>query len=236
MATVPGAAPGRFSYFGEQETAGKCLEWVRDHLALDEIGVYLAAQERTQGPDGEFRSLLDYLTSTVFDVAAGSGGVLFAPWLHGSRTPFEDTSVRGMFFNLGVGTGKRHLIRAVVEGLAYNLRLLLEAQARKVPPSSVLRFAGGGALSNVTGQILADVTGLPVEAVAHPQYAGAAGAALVAAWGLGRLPSLDAAADCVEVRARFEPTADDRAVHDLNYGVFRDLYAATAPLFRRLNG
>ncbi len=235
MATVPGAQPGRANYFGEQETSGKCLEWVRDHLALDEVGVYLQTTQRPHGPDAASASLIDYLTRTIADVPAGSGGVLFAPWLHGSRSPFEDPHVRGMFLNIGLDTGKRQLIRAVVEGIAYNKRLLLEAQARKVRPSHVLRFAGGGAVSDATSQVLADVTGHPVEAVADPQYAGAAGAALVAAWGAGRFPSLDAAAATVPVRARFDPDPATRAVHDRNYAVFADLYPATRGLFRRLN-
>jgi xylulokinase len=235
MATVPGPAPGRYAYFGEQETSGKCLEWVRDHLALDEIGVYLEARERPSGPEEEYASLIDYLTQAITQVPAGSGGLLFAPWLHGSRSPFEDPWVRGLFLNLSLETGKRQMIRAVVEGLAYNKRLLLEAQARKVRPSSVLRFVGGGALSDETCRILADVTGRAVEAVADPQNAGAAGAALVAAWGLGRFPDLGRAAATVKVRARFEPNVANRAAHDRNYGVFKDLYRATGRLFRRLN-
>jgi xylulokinase len=140
-----------------------------------------------------------------------------------------------MFFNLGLETGKRQMIRAVVEGLAYNKRLLLEAQAKKVKPSSVLRFAGGGALSDVTSQILADATGHSVEAVADPQNAGAAGAALVAAWGLGRFSDMDSAAATVVVRARFEPNPAHSAVHERNFGVFRDLYRSTGKLFKRLN-
>jgi xylulokinase len=235
MATVPGPAPGRYAYFGEQETSGKCLEWVRDHLALDEIGVYLEKRERPSGPEEEHRSLLDYLTSTIAQVPAGSGGVLFAPWLHGSRSPFEDPYVRGMFFNLGIETGKRQMIRAVVEGLAYNKRMLLEAQARKIEPSPVLRFVGGGALSDETCRILADVTGRTVEAVEDPQNAGAAGAALVAAWGSGRFPDLERAALSVRVRARFQPDPSARAVHERNYRVFRELYKATGKLFRELN-
>ena len=235
MATVPGADPGRYSYFGEQETSGKCLEWVRDHLALDEVGVYLEATERPHGPEQESASLIDYLTRVITDVPAGSGGVLFAPWLHGSRSPFEDPNVRGVFLNLGLDTGKRQLIRAVVEGIAYNKRLLLEAQSRKVTPSHVLRYAGGGAVSDATSQVLADVTGHPVEAVADAPYAGAAGAALVAAWGAGWFPSLDAAAATVQVRARYEPDQSTRAVHDRNYAAFRELYPATKDLFRMLN-
>ena len=140
-----------------------------------------------------------------------------------------------MFLNIGLDTGKRQMIRAVVEGIAYNKRLLLEGQARKVRPSHELRFAGGGAVSDATSQILADVTGHPVAAVADPQYAGAAGAALVASWGAGWFPSLEAAARTVEVRARFTPDPGARAVHDRNFAVFADLYPSTKDLFRRLN-
>ncbi len=236
MATVPGALPGRYNYFGEQETSGKCLEWVRDHLALDEIGMFLDAPPRPIGLAEEYASLVDFLTRTIADVPAGSGGVLFAPWLHGSRSPFEDPHVRAMFLNIGLDTGKRQLIRAVVEGIAYNKRLLLEAQAHKVTPSWVLRFAGGGAVSDVTAQILADVTGHPVEAVADASYTGAAGAALVAAWGAGRFASLDEAGRSVAVRARFEPDPTTRAAHDRNYQAFSHLYPATKALFAQLNG
>jgi xylulokinase len=235
MATVPGPAPGRYAYFGEQETSGKCLEWVRDHMALDEIGVYLEKRVLPSGPEEEHASLIAYLTATIAEIPAGSGGLLFAPWLHGSRSPFEDPDVRGMFFNIGLETGKRQMIRAVVEGLAYNKRLLLEAQERKVRTSRALRFAGGGALSDETCRILADATGRVVEPVADPQNAGAAGAALVAAWGLGRYPDLDAAASTVRIRGRFEPNPANRGVHERNYRVFRDLYPATKKLFARLN-
>jgi len=235
MAAVPGPAAGRYAYFGEQETSGKCLEWVRDHLALDEIGVYLEKRVLPSGPEEEYASLIDYLTSSIAQIPAGSGGLLFAPWLHGSRSPFEDPRVRGMFLNIGLETGKRQMVRAVVEGLAYNARLLIEAQERKARTSSVLRFAGGGALSDETCRIIADATGRVVEAVADPQYAGAAGAALVAACALGRFPSLDAAAATVRVRGRFEPRAAERAAHERNYRVFRDLYPATRKLFARLN-
>jgi xylulokinase len=235
MATVPGPASGRYAYFGEQETSGKCLEWVRDHLALDEIGVYLEKRVLPSGPEEEYESLIDYLTATIAEVPAGSGGLLFAPWLHGSRSPFEDPNARGMFFNIGLETGKRQMIRAVVEGLAYNKRMLLEAQERKVKTSEVLRFAGGGALSDETCRILADATGRSVEPVADPQNAGAAGAALVAACGLGRFADLDAAAATVRVRGRFEPRLAAREAHERNYRVFREIYPATKKLFARLN-
>jgi xylulokinase len=235
MAAVPGPVPGRYAYFGEQETSGKCLEWVRDHLALDEIGVYLEKRVLPAGPEEEYKSLIDYLTASIAEIPAGSGGLIFTPWLHGSRSPFEDPRVRGMFFNIGLETGKRQMIRAVVEGLAYNARMLLEAQEHRARTSKVIRFAGGGALSDETCRIFADVTDHIVEPVIEPQNAGAAGAALAAAWGMGRFADLDAAASTVPVRDRFEPRAASRSAHDRNYRVFRELYPATKRLFARLN-
>ncbi len=243
MATVPGPQPGRYSYFGEQETSGKCFEWAADHLFRDAAPEARGAQAEAGGagdapptsPEDAPPELIDRLMAAVAQVPAGSGGVLFAPWLHGSRSPFEDPHVRGMFFNVGLTTGHGDLVRSVIEGITYNKRLLLEAQARKVVPSAVIRFAGGGAVSDVTGQIMADVLDRPVEAVADPQLVGAAGAALVAAWGLGLVDSLEQAATTVRVRRRFEPDPATRAVHDANFAVFRDLYPATKTLFARLN-
>ena len=243
MATVPGPQRGRYSYFGEQETSGKCFEWAADHLFQDaapEPDMRAAhphqdAAAAPTSPEDAPPEVIDRLMAAVTTVPAGCGGVLFAPWLHGSRSPFEDPNVRGMFFNVGLTTGHGQLVRSVIEGIAYNKRLLLEAQARKVTPSAVIRFAGGGAVSDTTGQILADVLDRPVEAVTDPQLVGAAGAALVAAWGLGLVSSLDEAAATVRVRRRFEPDPATRDVHDANFAVFRDLYPATKSLYARLN-
>ena len=73
MAAVVGVQRGRYNYFAEMETAGKCLEWVKDHLALDEIGVYLESRDITSGQEAVYTSLYDYLTETVKNHRAGSG-------------------------------------------------------------------------------------------------------------------------------------------------------------------
>ena len=107
---------------------------------------------------------------------------------------------------------------------------MLECQARKVPTSDPVRFVGGGALSAVTAQMLADVSGRTVETVASPQNAGSVGAAAVMAVGLGVVPDLDA------VGALITPNPANRAVYDRQYAVFRRLYAANRAHFRALNG
>ncbi len=236
IAAIVGAQPGRYNYFAEMETAGKCLEWVKDHLALDEIGVYLEKKDVAGSREAVYTSLYDYLTETVEKIPPGSGGVIFTPWLHGNRCPFEDPAAAGMFFNIRLDTGKTELIRAVLEGICFHLRWMLECQARKVQTSDPIRFVGGGALSPVTARILADVTGRTVQTVASPQNAGSVGAAAVMAVGLGLVPDLDAVGTLIPPERTFSPRTENRAVYDRNYAVFRKLYAANKSHFRALNG
>ena len=207
-----------FNYFAEMETAGKCMEWVRDHLALDEIGAHY-----------------ERLTESVKNSAPGCGGVLFAPWLHGNRCPFEDGNVKGMFFNIGIETGKNTLIRAVLEGMCFHLRWMLEAQGKKIPLGGKLRFVGGGALAPFTCQLLADITGKTVETVENPQNAGAVGAALLVAAGLKKIPSIRHAEKMIQPNAEYTPNKGLKAVYDRNYSAFKMLYRNNRKIFRLLN-
>lgn len=236
IASVVGAQPGTYNYFAEQETSGKCLEWVKNHLALDEIGIYLEKRHITDDPESEYQSLYDYLCHAIEDTPAGSHGVIFTPWLHGNRCPFEDPLARGVFFNLGLSTGKRSMIRAVLEGICFHKRWMLEAQDSQIKTSQAIRFVGGGALAPLTCQMLADITGRTIETIDNPQNVGAVGAALVAAVGLGRLASLGEAKRYVRVARAYTPDPTNRAAYDRNYGVFKEIYASNKKLFKKLNG
>jgi xylulokinase len=130
IAAIVGAHDGRFNYFAELETAGKCLEWVKDHLALDEIGVFLEKTDVAASKETVYTNLYEYLTQVVADVPAGCGGVIFTPWLHGNRCPFEDPNARAMFFNVSLDTGKTEMIRAVLEGVCMHMRWFLQTQEK----------------------------------------------------------------------------------------------------------
>lgn len=235
IAAITGAQNGRFNYFAEMETAGKCLEWVKDHLALDEIGIYLEKKHVAEEYESRYTSLYEYLTETVGKVAAGAGGVIFTPWLHGNRCPFEAPDSAGMFFNVKLETGKSELIRAVLEGVCYHLRWMLECETKKLVTSDPIRFVGGGALSPVTCQILADITGRRIETVPSPQNVGSVGAAAVACVGLSLIPDLDCVDDYIEVDRVYEPNNSNREVYDRNYAVFKQLYSSNSRLFKALN-
>ena len=234
IAAIVGAQSGKFNYFAEMETAGKCLEWVKDHLALDEIGIYLKKIDVAESREAVYTSLYDYMTDTVAQAEPGAGGVLFTPWLHGNRCPFEDPAAAGMFFGVRLETGKTELIRAVLEGVCYHLRWMLECQDRKVKTSDPIRFVGGGALSPFTGQLLSDITGRRVEVVRQPQNVGAVGAAAVAAVGLGLIGRLEEVRPFIPLERTFVPDMEKKAVYDRYYAVFRRLYAANKKTFAAL--
>lgn len=236
IAAVVGAEDGMYNYFGELETAGKCLEWVKDHLALDEIGIYLEKKHITDGYESKYKSLYDYMTDAVKDVPAGCNGVIFTPWLHGNRCPFEDPNARGMFFNISLETGKSEMIRAVLEGVCYHLRWFLDTEEKKVKTSQKVRFVGGGALSDLTCQILADVMGRTVETVDNPQNVGSMGAAVLVAVGMGECKSIEDAKSLIPVTKTFKPNAENKKIYDRQYEVYKNLYTANKKNFAQLNG
>ena len=236
IAAIVGAEEGKYNYFAELETAGKCLEWVKDHLALDEINIYLKKEHVADSYESEYTSLYQYMNDVIEKVPAGSGGVIFTPWLHGNRCPFEDPNARGMFFNLSLETGKSQLIRAVVEGVCFHLRWFMEAEDKKVKSADTVRFVGGGALNSVTCRILADVLQKPVETVENPQNVGAVGAAVTIAVGSGEIASFEAAKSLIPAVKTYTPDPANKAVYDRQFAVYKTLYAANKANFAALNG
>lgn len=231
IAAICSALPGRYNYAAEQETSGLCLQWVKDHLAKDSIGIYLESSLADDSPD----ALYELMNEKVSEIDPGSGGVIFTPWLHGNRSPREDAMARGMFFNIGLHTGKRAMIRSVLEGMAFHKRWMLEAIEKKVPPQESLRFVGGGAKSSVLCQIMADILGRRIEVPREPQNAGAAGAAIVCGLGLGAIASIGDAKSLVKVGSIHEPDPKTWETYTKMFRVFKQLYDQNKRLFWALN-
>ena len=134
-----------------------------------------------------------------------------------------------------IENGKREMLRAVLEGICYHLRWLLESQERKEKTSETIRFVGGGALSAVTCQILADVTGRKIETVKNTQEVGAIGTALVVAAGINGVDVLELAKKIVKADHIYVPDPKNKDVYERNYKVFKKLYKTNASNFRELN-
>ena len=215
MASVPGVRPDSYLVANNHETAGLCLRWMRDALATD----------------GGYAELCR-LAGTA---PAGSGGVIFTPWLNGERTPVEDRTLRAAFMNISLDAGRAHLVRAVLEGVAFNARWLLDAVEKFVRrPLPVLRIIGGGAQDDLWCQIHADILDRRIERVADPMYASLHGAALFAAISLGKVAFEDLRG-LVRVTDVFEPSPNPRKVYAPMYEEFKGLYGRLHGSYARLN-
>ncbi|MGI9642965.1 MAG: xylulokinase [Acidimicrobiia bacterium] len=199
------------------------------------MGVMLSAAGSYEWFRNTFAPSTPYaeLDAVAAEIPAGSGGLMFLPYLSGERTPHPDPLVRGAFLGLTVRHGLPHMTRAVMEGVAFGLRDSAEL-IRAVAPLGEIRASGGGASSQLWLQILADVIGLPVRVVGTPEAA-AHGAALLAATGFGAFGSVDEATTAsVEVGTPIEPSADVPIYADA-YDMFTDGYPAVSGLSHRLS-
>jgi xylulokinase len=223
VASVPGLRAGSYLVANNHETAGVCLQWLRDSVGSSDS----ADLDRSAG--------YDRLTTLASTAPAGSGGVLFTPWLNGERSPVDDRTLRAAFLNISMTTERAHLVRAVLEGVAFNARWLLDSVERFIRrPMPVLRILGGGAVSDLWCQIHADILERRIERVAEPMYANLRGAALFASMSLGNI-DLAGAATRVKVDRTFEPDPVAHTVYGPMYAEYRRLYHRLHGVYARLN-
>ncbi len=209
------AVPGRWHVMGVMLSAGGSLRWLRDSLG---------------------RASYDAMSAEAAATPPGAEGLIFLPYLTGERTPHADPHARGAFVGLTLRHGRGHLIRAVMEGVAFGLRDALEIMRGLGIPVTQLRVSGGGARSDLWRQILADVFGLDVVTVTSAEGA-AYGAALLAGMGAGLYPSVEAACDAtIEIADRIVPDGGRAATYDRLYDVYTDLYHLLGPSMHTLSG
>jgi xylulokinase len=222
LTAMPAALPGRYMVGAEQGAAGRSLEFLKDILypgasANSSVEVYAD------------------MNRLAAEVAPGSDGLIFTPWINGVLAPQEDVSTRSAFFNQTARTTRGHYIRAVMEGVACNLRWLKGHVEKFIGrPFEQLNFIGGGASSDLWCQILADVLGCPVRQVANPRNANAVGAAMAAFAALGEI-KVDEISSRVKIAAEYRPIEANRRVYDRQFREFMEFYKRNRAIYRRLN-
>jgi xylulokinase len=226
MASLPSAIPGRYLLANEQESAGACLTWLRDNV------LYPADELRAAEAPPDLFAAFDRMAGGV---APGADGLLFLPWLNGERSPVDDRAVRGGFFNQTLETTRAHMVRAVLEGVAFNSRWLLTYVETFIKqPLDAVTMIGGGAKSSLWCQIHADVLNRPIHQVKDPVYANARGAALLAGLALGAL-TVDDIPGKVRIAATYLPEPDNRSLYDGLFVEFVEVYRSTKKIYARLN-
>lgn len=220
ISCYPHILPGMWYTATGTNSCASAHRWVRDRVFLGP----------GQSGEGAFQAMDDAAAS----VAAGSEGLLFHPYLQGERAPWWDPQLRANFLGLTMRHGKAHIARATYEGIAFSIRDLVEQAKSFDQRFGVVKLLGGGAKSATWRQILADVTGLTIE---RPGNGDASfGAALVAGVGVGLYKDARAAvAECVTALERNEPIADNQALYDQAYSIYREATVRLQELDHRLH-
>ena len=214
------AADGRgFLLIAAQEAAGICVDWACRMLGF----------ERNGTPD-----------LAAFEQAAASASArprspFFFPWLFGERVPVDDASLRAAFVGLSGSDQRADLARAVLEGVALNVRWAVEAVERLLlPGKAAIRVIGGGSRSDLWCQIIADYLQRPLLRMAEPRYGGVLGAAMVASVTAGLHPDLESALAMARTEREFAP---ERGLHpqvERRFALFKDYQRRLRPWQRRL--
>jgi xylulokinase len=227
LASVPCAVPHRYLLTALQATAGGNLAFLGENLLFPRDELFAG----DHAPD-----LFRIMDGMAARVPAGSNGLLYTPWIWGERAPVDERTLRAGIHNLSLHNTRADLIRAIMEGVAYNTRWLL-GPVRKFLGREIesLNLAGGGGRSDVWSQILADVLQVQVRQARDAIQANARGAAFIGSVGLGEIGFGDVPA-LVEFRATYEPTPENQALYDDGFNTFLQIYKRMSPVYRRLNG
>ena len=240
MASIPSAIPGRYLLTNEQEIAGGALNFLRDNV------LYHKDELLREEAVPDVYKIFDRM---VENIPAGANNLIFTPWLIGERTPVEDDTIRGGLYNLSLEMSREHILRAVFEGVAYNIRWLfmyvekfIEKWVKKeragwkkgdyIMPE--LNIVGGGGNSKVWCQIIADVLNRKINQVKDPIQANARGAAFIAAVGLGYI-EWDHIGKHTQIENVFKPNPENRGLYDKLFKEYINIYKIMNKTYRRLN-
>jgi xylulokinase len=211
------AIPGRWHVMGVTQAAGLSLRWFRDNFG-------------TSTQDG--REPYDRLTAEAARIAPGANGLLWTPYLMGERTPHLDPQARAALVGLTATHTRGHVVRAVLEGVAFSLRDTFTIFNDMRLPVTSIRLGGGGARSPLWRQIQADIYGHDIEIVEAEEGA-AYGAAILAGVGAKVWPSVDSACSTViRVATRVKAEPDTVATMNQQYAAYRRVYPATRTIFQ----
>jgi xylulokinase len=211
------AVPGRWHLMGVMLSGAGSLDWFRSAIVPD--------IDEEAGSEAFPR-----IESMAEEVPAGADGVLFLPYLSGERTPYSDVNARGTFIGLDQRHDRRHLARAVFEGVTHGLAQCLDlVRAAGVEPETV-RLSGGGAKSPLWRQTCADLFGVPTTTTTTTEGT-ACGAAILAAVGAGAFPSVEDACHATVSEVNRTEAGPNAAVLAARHSIYERLYPALKPLF-----
>ncbi len=209
----------------KQETGAACLDWVINQIFRDEKEKFKEKQEE----------LYKRINLIVGNSKVGAKNLLFTPWLFGERSPLNDPNVRGGFYNLSLDHNREDLLRAVYEGVAYNIKWALIILEKLVGKIDKINFIGGGTKSNVWCQILADVLERNIVQMIDPDLAAVKGSAIISLVGLGLLKDFSDAIPLIKTKQNFTPNPDNKKIYTKLFTEYMKIYKRNKAMFKHLN-
>lgn len=188
---------------GTMQAAGYSYQWFRDTLC----------------PGDDYKQV----NSLAKHAPPGANGILFLPYLLGERSPRWDYMARGAFIGLGISSTRGDMARAVLEGVAMNLRIILEILEKECVISDVTAI-GGGANSLLWLQIMSDVWKKPLNCIKNPSEATSMGAAICGGVSLGLLNSFADSDKFIQKANRIQPNPENAKMYDFMFKVFDKAY------------
>ena len=222
-AAIQSADPEMNLICGVTEAAGSNIQWL--------IEQFFRTEQKELG-DGIYK----YMDDVIKETPAGSDHLICTPWMLGERCPVSSTTTRSTLYNIGPTHTREHLMKAVYEGIGYNLRWILENYEKDYGfHCRQFRIIGGGALDDAWMQIISDITQREFAVVENPRNAGAVGAAIVALIGLGELSSFAEAKRFVVEKKTYRPNESNKAIYDEMFATYRRLYKALKKTYKVTN-
>jgi len=215
---------GLYMPAGTMQSGGGSFKWFKDTLCDAESD---AAEKLNL-------DVYELLTLKAKEIPCGSAGLLFLPYLMGERSPLWNPKARGCFIGLSIVHTKSHMIRSVLEGVAYNMKIIEEAFAEQGVSFQSIRIIGGGAKSRIWRRIFADVMEKPISRLNFIEEATAVGAAIAGGVGAGFFSSIHDAKGFVKIEEEINPDERNYPVYRRYYTIFKKSYEQLMDVFDML--
>ncbi|QCX34340.1 hypothetical protein FDN13_11850 [Caloramator sp. E03] len=209
---------------GITESAGSCIKWIADEFY------------RHEQADPSIKDIYVLMDEHVKKVPPGSDYLICTPWMRGERCPVSSTTVRATLFNITHEHTREHLMRSVYEGVAYNLRWILENYKKDFGfDFDVIKIIGGGALDKQWMQIISDVTKKRIEVSNNPKMSGALGAAMCALVGLGIYKDFSDVKKLLHIEHTYIPQEENYKIYDELFISYKKIYYSLEKAYKEIN-
>lgn len=217
--------PNMYTPTGTMQAAGASYQWARDQLALPEVQ---AAAAQNVNP-------YELMNAEGAKSSVGANRLLYLPYLMGERSPRWNTRARGAFVGLTIRHTRADMLRAVLEGVTMNLRIILEAFTSQGAKIEAMRVIGGGARGRFWNQLMANIYGMPIQRMSFLEEATSMGAALAGGIGVGLYSDYSLIDQMNPVAEIIDPEPAQHAAYQELFSVFDSTYQALVPIYDQLD-